>query len=111
MDRKDPERITWCEFMEWLETEGLKREKMHDASLHETGKTRIPGDGTTFKLSKSRMEYTIEHMQAIKVSSDMEVLLAIFENDVAQFLDIKTMKSIGELKIKDKFVIKEKQES
>jgi hypothetical protein len=83
VDRKDPERITWCEFMEWLEAEGVKREKMHDAGLHDTGKTRILGDGATYKLSKSRMEYTIEHMLAIKVASDMEVLLVIFENDVA----------------------------
>jgi hypothetical protein len=96
--------------MEWLEAEGQKREKMHDAELHETGKTRIPGDGPTFKLSKSRMEYKIEHMLAIKVSTDVEVLLTIFENDFAKFMDMKTMSSICDLQIKDKFFIKEKQE-
>ena len=56
---------------------------MHDAGLHETGKTRIPGDGTTYKLSKSRMEYRIEYMLVVPVTSDFEVLLVIFENDVA----------------------------
>jgi hypothetical protein len=44
LDRKDPERVTWCEFVEWLEIEGSKRDKMHDTSLHDTGKTRIVSD-------------------------------------------------------------------
>ena len=108
VDRKDPERITWCEFIEWLEAEGLKREKMHDAGLHQSGKTRIPGDGVTYKLSKSRMEYKIDHMLPIQVTDEMNVLLVIFENDVAQFMDLTTMKPICDLKIKDKFFIKEK---
>jgi hypothetical protein len=35
------------------------------------------------------------------------VLLVVFENDRAEFLDSKTLKKVCDLIIKDKFVIKE----
>ncbi len=82
VDRKDNERITWPEFTDWLEKEGIIRDKMHDAGLHETGKTRLI-EGETFKLSKNRMEYRIEHMIPIKVTTELELLLLVFENNVA----------------------------
>jgi hypothetical protein len=115
LDRKDPDRLTWCEFTDWLDSEGTKREKMHDAGLHDTGKTRVVsvGGGDMYKLSKSRMEYRIEHMLVMPVAGagaghNTEVIMIVYENDRIEFRDSKSMEKISELEIRDKFVIKQK---
>jgi hypothetical protein len=34
LDPKQPGRITWSEFIGWMDSEGLKRDKRHDAELY-----------------------------------------------------------------------------
>jgi len=109
LDLRQPNRITWSEFLAWLDNEGLRREKRHDAQLYEKGLTRLV-EGEDFRLSKNRTEFCMEHLVPIKIGPDLEVLLAVFENHQAHFLDIKTLKPISRLVLRDHFEIKEKVE-
>jgi hypothetical protein len=109
LDPKQPGRITWSEFIGWMDSEGLKRDKRHDAELYEKGLTRLV-EGDTHKLSKTRTEFRIDHLVPIRVSAGLEVVLAVFETHQAQFLDVKTMRPMCELIFKDRFEIKEKVE-
>ncbi len=41
LDVRQPGRITWSEFIAWMDKEGGKREKRHDAELYQKGLTRV----------------------------------------------------------------------
>lgn len=47
-------------------------------------------------------------MLPIRISKELEVLLTVFENHQAYFLDINTLKPVSDLKFNDRFEIKEK---
>ncbi len=41
MDHKDPTKITWLEFVQWYEDEGIFRDKMHEIIFEESGVSRL----------------------------------------------------------------------
>ena len=78
LEPKQPDRITWNEFIGWMDSDGLKRDKKHDAEIYEKGLTRLV-EGDTYKLSKMRTEFMIDHLVPLRVSAGLEVDFAVFE--------------------------------
>ncbi len=71
--------MTWSEFISWMESEGNKRDKKHDADLYHRGITRIVED-SCFRLSDNRTEHKINLLLPMRVHPELEVMLVVFED-------------------------------
>lgn len=61
LDHKDPDKITWTEFLEWFSNEGKIRDKIHNAKLYNMGVTRFTEENM-YKLCEKKNDYKVEHM-------------------------------------------------
>jgi hypothetical protein len=87
LDHKASSRITWTEFLGFLQNEGLRREAVNDAQLYGFGVKRLV-EKDRFKLlrtneqqaSAKTTEYYIEQLTYMQLDNKA-LILAVFENN------------------------------
>jgi hypothetical protein len=95
MDIKNSNKISWGEFISFLDQEGINREIVNNAQLYGYGVKRLEEKGRYSlrqpdeKESKV-VEYFLETMLFIK-HKNQRLLLSLFENKRAKLFDLKTM--------------------
>lgn len=95
MDSKSMQKVSWSEFLSFLNSEGINREIVNDAQLYGYGVKRLQERGR-YSLRQPEekeskvMEYFIENMLFIRFKNQ-RLLLSIFENKRAKIFDLKTM--------------------
>lgn len=87
LDHKSESRISWTEFLSFLQSEGLRREVVNDAQLYGFGvkrlveKARIKLDvSNENKSNEKAVEYFVDHLLNLKIDG-MNLVLAVFENN------------------------------
>jgi hypothetical protein len=95
LDHKHSERITWQEFLKFLDHEGMKREVVNDAQLYGIGVKRLKEkQRINLKLTPNQIEYYIDCCVYINFGKNFKFFLALFENNQAKIFDAKTFKVI-----------------
>ena len=96
-DRKNDNKITWNEFLNFLTNEGIRRETVNDAQLYGYGVKRLTKHGKyhlrtvdAFQGGPEKLaEYYIDGMVLIKIKN-IRLLLNLFENKEAKLFDLRT---------------------
>lgn len=87
LDRKSESRITWTEFLTYLQHEGMRRETVGDAQLYGFGIKRLV-EKERYKLLRTKeqqenskvTEYFIDQLMYISMDK-VKILFAVFENN------------------------------
>lgn len=91
LDHRNSDKITWSEFLKFLDHEGMKREMVNDAQLYGMGVKRIQEkQRISLKETPNQIEYYIDCCKYISFGNNFHFLLALFENNCAKVFDTKT---------------------
>lgn len=109
-----PGRITWEEFVTWFFRKGTERQQLHDCQMYKQGVTRLyeskipvahkngrehegcrvhPDEAqmkaNEYLLTCKMTEHRVRHMLPITLfEGKLNLLLVVFENNVANFYDM-----------------------
>ena len=82
LDHRNSDKITWAEFLKFLDHEGMKREMVNDAQLYGIGVKRMKEkQRINLKETPNQIEYYIDCCTYINFNNSFKFLLAIFENN------------------------------
>lgn len=102
-DHKSHNRITWTEFLGFLQNEGLRREAVNDAQLYGFGVKRLVEKARHKLLRTSAQdanakatEYFIEQLVYMKLDK-VNLVLAVFENNQARVYDSRDFHGIQDI--------------
>ena len=95
-DRKNDNKVTWNEFLNFLTNEGTRRETVNDAQLYGYGVKRLKKHGrhhlrtvNQYEGPDKLAEHYIDGMVLIKIKN-IRLLLNLFENKEAKLFDLRT---------------------
>ena len=88
LDHRCGDRITWSEFLSFLENEGHRREIVNDAQIYGMGVKRLSCSSPTL-LKPSSTDYYIDCL-CYTPFKQFRLLLALFENNDAKVMDVGT---------------------
>ena len=100
-DHKQKEKITWTEFLMFLQNEGLKRQQVNDAQLYGLGVKRLV-EKDKFKLVRGNeqnlkaTEYYIDQLVYMKFEK-VQLVLAVFENNQVLVYDSRDFKLVQDI--------------
>ena len=104
LDHRNSDKITWPEFLKFLEHEGKKREEVNDAQLYGIPVKRMKElQRINLKQSPNQIEYYIDCCVYINFGSNFKFFLALFDNNAAKIFDVKDFKVIQELNFESKY--------
>ena len=85
IDHENKRKITWIEFLQFMNKESEKREIINDANIYGCGVKRFQeGDRLKTISSGIQISYNIESIMLMPLESNM-VYLLIFENNIGLF--------------------------
>ena len=103
LDRKNDNKVTWDEFLDFLTSEGVRRETVNDANLYGYGVKRLSFSGRhnlrivdAFNGPEKLAEHYIDGMVLIKLKS-ARLVLNLFENKEAKLFDLRTKQPVQKL--------------
>lgn len=103
LDRKNDNKVTWTEFLNFLTNEGVRRETVNDANLYGYGVKRLTHSARhhlrlvdQFNGPEKLAEYYIDGMILIKLKN-ARLLLNLFENKEAKLFDLRTLQPVQHL--------------
>ncbi len=115
LDHKSSTRISWTEFLTFMQNEGLRREVVNDAQLYGFGvkrlveKARIKLDvSKEHKQNEKAVEYFVDHLVNVKLDK-FALVLAVFENNQARLYDARDFKVVQEIQFPYEIVNKHVQ--
>jgi len=92
LDHLHLDKITWPEFLKFMEFEGKKREEVNDAQLYGIPVKRMKEiQRINLKETPNQIEY-IDCCVYIKFGANFKFLLALFDNNAAKIFDTKDFK-------------------
>jgi hypothetical protein len=103
LDHKAATKVSWTEFLSFLQNEGLMRELVNDAGLYGFGVKRLV-EKERYKLARTNdptlnakaVEYYIEQLVFLRLQK-VNLMLAIFENNQARVFDSRGFVGIQDI--------------
>lgn len=103
LDHKSDTKVTWTEFLGFLQNEGLMREIVNDASLFGFGVKRLI-EKERYKLTRTNdqtllekaAEYYIEQLLFIRLEK-ANLMLTVFENNQTRVFDTRNFAGIQDI--------------
>lgn len=103
LDHRNDDKITWSEFLTFLENEGVRREVVNDAQLYGIGVKRLKEGDTVFLREKDKtIDYYVDQLCFVN-HKRFRFLVALFENNVAKVFDTENNEIIQELDFKSDY--------
>ena len=102
IDNKEPSVVTWNEFLDFLDKEAVKRDKINDALLYGKSVKRMQlREKASLRVSKNQKEEFIQNCVFIRRGKNLKLMLCILDKSV-KLVDLNTnYKIVQELKFEN----------
>ena len=102
IDNKEPSVVTWNEFLDFLDKETVKRDKINDALLYGKSVKRMQlREKASLRVSKNQKEEFIQNCVFIRRGKNLKLMLCILDKSV-KLVDLSTnYKIVQELKFEN----------
>ena len=102
IDNKEPSVVTWNEFLDFLDKEAVKRDKINDALLYGKSVKRMQlREKASLRVSKNQKEEFIQNCVFIRRGKNLKLMLCILDKSV-KLVDLSTnYKIVQELKFEN----------